>query len=411
MKDLLGKIQHIGIDKTVSVSDVKYIILVNTLTLVSVCLAFGFIIVSILYLPETPQRLINIYAFIGSICVLILTPLINHYKYHLIARVYFNFLGILIFVTFTMLNGVNINQHLYLILVIVVSFFLFSKNEKSIMFFFILLAFTSVVGLEVWFANHEPILTYNETVLKQIAIIVNVGLVAMIAGFSFYIYTIYQQAEYNLELERKKSESLLHNILPVKIADRLKENPTTIADKYENTSILFADLVDFTTFSEKLFPEKVVQILNEIFSIFDDLAEKYKLEKIKTVGDAYMLVAGLPSHRQDHAEAIAEFALDMVEALKKYKTEDNKTLGVRIGINSGPVVAGVIGKKKFIYDLWGDTVNTASRMESHGIPGEIQVSQMSYELLKERYIFTERGFIDVKGKGQMKTYLLKGRAL
>jgi class 3 adenylate cyclase len=411
MKNLLDKIKHIGIDETVAVSDIKYIILVNALSLISVFLCLGFIIVVILYLPATTDRLVNIYCFVGAICLISAALLINHYKYHLIARIYFDFLGILIFSTFALLNGVDINQHLYLILVIIVSFFLFSKNERKIMYFFIFWALANIIGLEIWFLNHKPILSYSEEGLKALAIIENMGLVAMISGFAFYIYTIYQEAEHNLELERRKSENLLHNILPVKIADRLKINTDTIADKFENTSILFADLVDFTTFSDKIFPEKIVQILNEIFTKFDYLAEKYNLEKIKTIGDAYMVAAGLPLHREDHAEAIAEFALDMLETFKKCKTEDGKTLRVRVGINSGPVVAGVIGKKKFIYDLWGDTVNTAARMESHGIAGEIQVTQMTYELLKEKYIFTERGYIDVKGKGQMKTYLLKGRKL
>lgn len=409
MKNLIDKIKHIGIDETVAESDVKYIVLVNALSLMCFCLTLGFIVVTILYLPKSTERLIMIYSFVFAICLTFPALLINHYRYHLTAKIYFISIGLLINITFTLLNGIDINQHLYLILIIIVSFFLFSENEKKIMYFFIFFAFASIIGLEVWFSNHNPILNINKEVLKKTAVIINVGLVAMISGFSFYIYTIYQEAEYNLKEERKKSESLLHNILPIKIADRLKTNPNTIADKFETTSILFADLVDFTTFSEKISPENVVQILNEIFSKFDDLAEKYNLEKIKTVGDAYMVVAGLPSYRDDHAKAIAEFAIDMLEIFKEYKTEHGKTLKIRIGINSGPVVAGVIGKKKFIYDLWGDTVNTAARMESQGIAGEIQVTEMSYELLKDKYDFLERGYIDVKGKGQMKTYLLKGR--
>ncbi|MEL7034586.1 MAG: adenylate/guanylate cyclase domain-containing protein [Cyanobacteria bacterium J06592_8] len=209
--------------------------------------------------------------------------------------------------------------------------------------------------------------------------------------------------------EQKKSERLLLSILPQPIANRLKEGEVNIADCFAEATILFADIVGFTTLSEKVSPEKLLTILSDIFSDFDHLCDRYHLEKIKTIGDAYMVVGGLPNPRKDHAEAIAEMALDMLKNLNQYNAKNNVELKVRIGINSGPVIAGVIGKKKFIYDLWGDAVNIASRMESHGIAGEIQVTEATYHRLRSEFILVERGLIEIKGKGQMKTYLLKRR--
>jgi class 3 adenylate cyclase len=171
-----------------------------------------------------------------------------------------------------------------------------------------------------------------------------------------------------------RSERLLLNILPRPIAERLKHHPTTIADAHAEVTVLFADIVEFTKFSASILPQRLVEILNDVFSEFDRLAERHGLEKIKTVGDAYMVVGGLPTPRADHAEAVAEMALEMRDALAGYEKTIGASLQLRIGIHTGPVVAGVIGRRKFSYDLWGDTVNTASRMESHGLPGVIQVT-------------------------------------
>ncbi|MCL2935617.1 MAG: response regulator [Trichodesmium sp. MAG_R02] len=209
--------------------------------------------------------------------------------------------------------------------------------------------------------------------------------------------------------EQEKSESLLLNILPAPIAQRLKQGEKTIADSFSEVTVLFADLVGFTKISANLSPAELVELLNMIFSGFDQLAEKYGLEKIKTIGDAYMVVGGLPTLRKDHAEAIAEMALDMLDQVKRISQRLKKTLQIRIGVNTGAVEAGVIGTKKFAYDLWGDTVNTAHRMESHGIPGVIQVTEDTYNCLANNYIFEERGMIEIKGKGLMRTYLLLSR--
>lgn len=219
-----------------------------------------------------------------------------------------------------------------------------------------------------------------------------------------------RQTEQDITLEKEKSEGLLHNILPVPIADRLKENPEIIADGFESVSVMFADIVGFTRLSSVLSPGELVNYLNTIFSHFDELAAKYEMEKIKTIGDAYMVSGGLPSHTLGHLERMADMALEMIEYVEahQYHGEVEK-LQIRIGFHTGPVVAGVIGIKKFAYDLWGDTVNIASRMESHGEPGKINVTETVKDQLLDRFEFEDRGEVDVKGKGRMKTFVLVGR--
>ncbi len=211
--------------------------------------------------------------------------------------------------------------------------------------------------------------------------------------------------------EQVKSERLLLNILPRPVAEQLKESSGVIAERFEDASVLFADIVGFTPLSEGMAPEDVVLLLDRLFSEFDALAERLGLEKIKTIGDAYMVAGGLPERREGHVEAIAEMALTM-QALTRDLTPPSTGAGplvLRIGIDVGPVVAGVVGRRKFIYDLWGDTVNTASRMESQGLPGEIQVTARTMGRLRDRYALVPRGRVEVKGKGPMETFLLRAR--
>jgi adenylate cyclase len=209
-----------------------------------------------------------------------------------------------------------------------------------------------------------------------------------------------------LQVEQAKAENLLLNILPRSIADRLKAESQPIADEFGAASILFADVVDFTPWSERLAPDEVVGCLDHLFSHFDDLADEYGLEKIKTIGDCYMVAAGVPEPRPDHARALALMALDMLDAMGAEGKAGHLGLELRIGINSGPVVAGVIGRKRFLYDLWGDAVNTASRMEHYGTPGRIQITRATYELLADEFECEPRGTIPVKGKGEIETWYL-----
>ena len=217
-----------------------------------------------------------------------------------------------------------------------------------------------------------------------------------------------RHVESALRVEKERSDALLLNMLPRAIVARLRDNPGVIAERFEEGTILFADIVGFTKLSSKTPPAEVVGLLNDVFTAFDRLTLEFGLEKIKTIGDAYMVVGGVPTPRADHAEAVADMALGMLEAVG----EISKTRGpyqVRIGINSGPVVAGVLGLSKFVYDLWGDAVNVAARMESHGEPGAIQVSEDSHARLKDTFVLEERGMVEVKGKGPMRTFFLRGR--
>ncbi|MDJ0553419.1 MAG: adenylate/guanylate cyclase domain-containing protein [Microcoleaceae cyanobacterium MO_207.B10] len=221
--------------------------------------------------------------------------------------------------------------------------------------------------------------------------------------------TLRKRTEAALRLEQEKSERLLMNILPAPIAFRLKQDTSAIADYFEEATILFSDIVGFTPIAARVSPIELVNLLNQVFSQFDYLVDLYGLEKIKTIGDAYMVAGGLPLIKENHAEAIANMALEMQQIVTKFQTDLGQPFQIRIGINTGPVVAGVIGTKKFIYDLWGDAVNVASRMESSGKPGKIQVTSHTYDLLKDKYIFAERGKIQVKGRGEMITYWLVGK--
>lgn len=207
---------------------------------------------------------------------------------------------------------------------------------------------------------------------------------------------------------QRQSDDLLHNILPAQIARRLKAGETLIADRYESASVLFADMFNFTPLSASMPPEQVIQMLGDLFAKFDSLVDELDLEKMKTVGDEYMVVSGVPEVRSDHAHAIADLALRIRDytAANQFNGQD---ITFRIGINSGPLVAGVVGTRRFSYDLWGDVVNTASRMESEGLPGEIQITSSTYELIKDDFVCKLRGTVRVKGKGDMSTYLLMSR--
>ena len=216
-------------------------------------------------------------------------------------------------------------------------------------------------------------------------------------------------AREELMRQQAETERLLLNILPRPIAERLKQGETVIADSYAEATILFADIVGFTILSEQMPPPQLLILLNVVFSLFDTLAEKYGLEKIKTIGDAYMVVGGLPAPHPDHIEAVACMALAMQAEIAEFQTGSRQPIDIRIGIATGQVVAGVIGTKKFSYDVWGDTVNTASRMESHSSPGRIHVTESVYERLCNAYEFEKRGVIQIKNKGDMTTYFLTGR--
>jgi adenylate cyclase len=266
----------------------------------------------------------------------------------------------------------------------------------------VVLAFTASVGYAVVVPGLiDPIYQLSDPASDAAFNVVATGIVVL----AVLAYFAHQRDRF-----QRRSDDLLHNILPGEIADRLKGGKMLIADDFAAASVLFADVVNFTPMSAGMVPAALVGLLNDVFTSFDELVAELGLEKIKTVGDEYMVAAGVPRPRADHAHAIAELALRIRDHVATTEVAGRR-LSLRIGVNSGPVTAGIIGTHKFAYDLWGDTVNTASRMESEGVPGSIQIGPATYELIKDAYVCEARGRISVKGKLAMETYLLISRRL
>jgi class 3 adenylate cyclase len=308
---------------------------------------------------------------------------------------------------YSLLLGVESGWNIFLPVIIFLEFYIFPVKEKAWIYIIGTYCIICFIGIEVWFIYYPSLKYYPSEFIRMAKYFNSFGFLFCAGAMGVAGYATINKAEKKLAEEHLRSEKLLLNILPGPIAKRLKESSGVIADSYLNVTVLFADIVDFTKLSGNVSPEKLVQLLNNIFSKFDELADQFGLEKIKTIGDAYMVVAGLPEQRNDHAEIMATMGIAILDAIQKLNTAEEFKVNVRIGICSGPVVAGVIGKRKFSYDLWGDCVNTASRMESHGVAGAIQVTESTFRLLQDKYNFDCRGMIEVKGKELMKTYLLK----
>jgi class 3 adenylate cyclase len=297
----------------------------------------------------------------------------------------------------------------YFLLVVVAFAFMMNFRKIAIPVALFVACVTSFLwyyyDVQYWYQN-KP----NDPTVRETFLMVNVVTAFTILAIMSYVYSeAARKAEAKLALEQEKSERLLLNILPASIAERLKEGSGIIADHFESTTVLFADIVGFTAMSENVSPTELVGRLNRIFSAFDDLAERYHLEKIKTIGDAYMVAGGFPDARDGHANDVAAMALDMLTALEACNCADELPVSIRIGIHTGPAVAGVIGIKKFFYDVWGDTVNTASRMESSGAPGRVHISEQTAQLVEGQFLVEERGAVELKGKGCLQTYWLVGR--
>ena len=274
----------------------------------------------------------------------------------------------------------------------------------------------------VWFSAYLALalgsLAYDAFVrpptLPSASLIASGGLALSLAilnviAVSTAVFAIIGYALVNLRREQESVEQLLLNVLPSPIAERIKDGESFIADSFEDVTVLFADVVGFTPLAAAFPADNTVGLLNDIFSGFDDLLERYEVEKIKTIGDAYMIASGLPTARRDHAHVVAEVALAMRAVVEKIAAERSLPLELRLGLHTGPVVAGIIGLRKFAYDIWGDTVNIASRMESTAPNGEIQISERAYDRLEPLYALAPRGAIELRGRGEMKTWLLQGR--
>jgi adenylate cyclase len=282
---------------------------------------------------------------------------------------------------------------------------LFASRRQAIGWF---LAYLALIGIGAILQPFGRSATNLPHIVGTIFFIMNIGCTSTVAFVLLQYFVAQRNTNLRLlHIEQDKSENLLLSILPKEIADILKNENRTIANQYDNVSVLFADIVDFTPMSALMTPIELVELLNNVFLYFDELVERYELEKIKTIGDCYMVAAGVPRLRPDHASILAKMALEVQEYFKCQEFS-GRQLEFRIGINSGPVVAGVIGRKKFIYDLWGDTVNTSSRMESHGVRGQIQITETTYKLIRDEFICEPRGRVIVKGKGEMEVWHIIG---
>lgn len=336
--------------------------------------------------------------------------LLNHRLRHRAARLGLILWSLAFVIGLALLYAHQAPTQLFLLPLFAATLAVFPWKESRLMWAMVALGLAGlgvILALRAW---HHPLVTVQkEIVLLLMDESLTIGSVFLTLIVSFVLRTTTERAERQALREQERADSLLLNILPASIAERLKDQPETIADGILETTVLFADIVGFTSLSEKLSPDETLSLMDDVFCRFDELVDRFGLEKIKTIGDAYMLAGGLPEPSKDHALKVAEMALAMQEEISNIPTPGDHPLSLRIGISTGPVVAGVIGRKKFLYDLWGDTVNTASRMESLGEPGKIQVSGTTWEELKETHRFSAPRTIEVKGKGTMTTRFLEGR--
>ncbi|MBD0287975.1 MAG: adenylate/guanylate cyclase domain-containing protein [Flavisolibacter sp.] len=338
-----------------------------------------------------------------------LVPVFNSMGKRVLASAWFSSVAILFVTFYAIVFTLDSYNFAFLPMIIFLQFFLFAASEKKHIVIFVVITALCFMGAIAWQElQMSPFLSVPRGLLDAQRWNSLVGIPFLSTAFGIYAFSTIHKAEQEVAKEKEKTEQLLLNILPQAIAERFKNDQSFLAEGYSSVTVLFADIVGFTSFSEKTAPDELVKFLNAVFSKFDELTVTYGLEKIKTIGDAYMVAGGVPTPSNNHLQRICQMALKIQEATQDIKSPDGEPLRMRIGISTGPVTAGVIGVKKFIYDLWGDTVNTASRMESHSEAGSIQITGEVYELVKHEFDCKERGAIIVKGKGAMTTYFLKG---
>jgi class 3 adenylate cyclase len=402
LKAILALIEA-GVRPDMQVRKARFVKACNLIAIITALWLIGVLPMFIQYLPATRVVSITTAACALGLC---LTPLINSFGFYRSAQAYAPTIAILAVAYNALYFGHQAWNDLLLIAAILIAFYY--VESLYILLWVTGCAGALFVGVESWYAlGHQGFLEGHVPdqflVTIRNASVYNVAVLTI--AFAYYNRAVLNSTQRALDRESARSESLLLNILPKSIAERLKASTELIADRVPEVSIVFADLVGFTEISRKMDAGQLVGMLNEIFLGFDRAAKRLGLEKIKTIGDAYMVVAGVPEPRADHVEAATEMALAMqmhVEALSSRHPD----LQLRIGIHTGPVVAGVIGENKFSYDLWGDNVNIASRMESHGLPGRVHVSEAFVCAASDKWRFEARGLIDVKGQGPMNTYLL-----
>lgn len=397
--------QSIGVTDALPTAEHRYVRTLNGIVLIVTGLLWLQLPFVIELLPETRFILAS---FLIWPLIWQLVPWLNHRGRYTAARLLFSVSCLILIVINGVQLGLEADNHLFTMAVFLGGFIIYPPREYRWLMLIVVLSAAVMVGLEWFYYNYSGLIDFPSEFVAITRWSSVSALFLIVLAITAFHYRVVTEAERTLELEHQRSEGLLLNILPASIAERLKRKEAPIADRIEDASILFADLIGFTELANSVPHERVVQILDTLFCEFDRLGARHGLEKIKTIGDAYMLAGGVPQKKDGHHVAIAVCALEMLEYMRSRPVPEAPGLGVRIGIHCGPVVAGVICETKFAYDIWGDTVNTASRMESYSPPDCIQVSEVFYRRTRDAFRYELREPLQIKGKGFMETYLLVG---
>lgn len=403
---LWQRYQAVGITPDLDAQDSRHVRALNGIIFIVTALLWLQLPVIVSLLPETRYILAS---FVLAPLIWQFVPLLNHQRRYTAARLLFSTSCLVLITVNAIQLGPETEHHLFIVSVILGSFVIYPPRQMGWILLVVGVSLLLLVGLEWFYRQRGGLIPFPDDIIELTRWSSLSALMLVVLGITLYHYRVVASTEHRLALEYERSEGLLRNILPVSIGERLKRHEKPIADQIDDAGVLFADLVGFTELAHRVRHERVVEILDDLFSAFDRLATRHGLEKIKTIGDAYMIASGVPEPKPDHHSALAACALDMLAVVRGQRITDAPGLGLRIGIHCGPVVAGVICETKFAYDIWGDTVNTASRMESHGVVDAIQVSAEFRQRLQGAFSFDYRGSIEVKGKGRMETYLLTGR--
>lgn len=397
--------QRFGISEKLLPQEARYVRALNGMVLIVTGLLWLQLPFAIALLPESRYILAS---FILWPLLWQVIPLLNHQGKYTAARLFFSFSTLLLIAFDALQLGPSTENHLFMMSVFLGGFIIYPPREIRWLALVVVLSAAALVGLEWFYQEHGALATFPTEFVKITRWSSMSAFFLIVLAITAYHYQVVTEAERNLELEHQRSEGLLLNILPAPIAERLKNKEKPIADQIDDASVLFADLIGFTELADRIPHERVVEILDMLFSEFDRIASRHGLEKIKTIGDSYMVAGGVPQPSPGHHSAVAACALEMLKYVSGGPVPEALNLGIRIGIHTGPVVAGVICEKKFAYDVWGDTVNTASRMESHGVPNRIQVSTAFHQQTRHLFQYEPRGLMHVKGKGELETYSLLG---
>lgn len=384
----------------------KYLLLSNTLAMLSLLLTVAHI--PFLVLVWQPALQLPVAVLLGGAAGYTAVLWLIRSGHNLSGRILLHIVSPVMITASAFLFGPIVGAHWYLVLVLIAALFTFAPQHNILRYALVLSAALTLLLLELYFQKNEGMVLIEISQQRLLGVVVRVGLVTGIVSFLAYVNYNYERTEANLELEKSRSDQLLLNVFPATIAQSLRSGEGNTARSYESASVLFADIVGFTPLAEKLSAQELVDRLGELFSIFDGLVTEHGVEKIKTIGDAYMVASGVPQARKDHAAALADFALAM-RAEVAGRSPFGPGLALRIGLHCGPVMAGVIGQTRFLFDLWGDTVNTAARMESHGLPGQIQTTRAMRDALAGAFFLETRGLLPIKGKGEMEVFLLQKR--